>query len=542
MIEKSKDSLNECLTQERKKQDDLHKLLKDIDESRMELDEKKRSLQRIHAEIEREEHKQNRLIASLNIELETMNGDIQAKRDELEQTVCKFNNVRRDMDKLQLAKKKYESIEDKVGILSDQVITLENAVKEREEEKSRLAETLNYTHSEIKSLRNDKQECERQIAELKMELISAREQIQKTYTDFDSERKALCSEIEELESKAQDHCARANRLSEEINAIRRDYIAVKKQLRSQVELDEREKRLECSILGLKADIRNEVQDGLQNLELSRMEVLGELEQLHSQKEHLNKHLDAVHQNLFATKLESIVERDTDPQRAHSTALDDLSWRSEAMHERLAQEQDQLKLRLRQRFSHKADLLEDIRKKSESTLQNLKKKLENLEDLVTTNSRSYSSMTNGSFNGTLRDSDYFTRSQGISGFKHTGKSANGDVLMDGKTRSWITTSPSELIMPSFHELQSQDEILHQDLSSSPSTSPSMRRHGYTAKRPNRSRSAERLSPTTDSHMDERLKEGSNSADQRMKLFMESVSDIGRNEHLDGKSTNGSGPEH
>ncbi|XP_077986474.1 centriolin-like isoform X2 [Glandiceps talaboti] len=569
MIDKSKDNLNECQTQERKKQDELHKLLKEIDESQLQLDERKRALQRLHAEIEREEHKQNRLIASLNVELETVNGDIQSKRDELDQTTAKLHNVRRDMDKLQLTKEKYESLEDKVGILSDQVTSLENAVKEREEEKSRLAETLNYTHNEIKILRNDKQECERQIVEVKMELTSAREQLQKSYTDFELERKALTSEIQELEATAQDHCGRANRLSEDLNGIRQEYIQVKKQLRSQADFDEREQRLQSSIKALKLDIRNEVHDGLKDLEMSRMEVLDELEQLHNQKELLNEQLGVVHNNLNTSQLENMVERDIDPQRPHSTPLDDLAWKKDTMRDKLTQEQDELKLKLRQHFSHKADILEDIRKKSESTLKNLKKKLENLEDLVTANTRSYSSMSFGSrldgVNG-VTDSDYWTKSEtALKGSIQSPGKSNGSRMgdhygmngMEDRSRSWSTSSASELVMPSLHDSPSQDntiEHLQQDFHGSPPTSPTNKRRGYSAKRPYRSRSAERLAGFSPTYSDFNGKlsgqdftsvgessEGK-ASDQRMRQFMDSVGRLGKNSILEDSETRTSSGEH
>ncbi|XP_070532103.1 centriolin-like isoform X2 [Ptychodera flava] len=586
MIDKSKENLNECVMQENKKQEELHGLLKEIDESSLQLDERKRALQRLHSEIEREEIKQNRLIENLNVELETVNADIQGKRDELDQTTAKLHNVKRDMEKLELTKEKYESLEDKVGLLGDQIASLEKALKDRDEEKSQLAETLNFTHNEIQTLRKDKQECERQIAELKMELTSAKEQLQKACTDFDLERKDLTGEIQNLETTAHDHCTRANRLSEELNSIRQEYVQVKNQLRSQADFDDREQRLQGSIKALKADIKNEVQEGLKDLEMSRMEVVDELEQLHSQKEKLHMQLDIYHQNLKASRLEHLPERDTDPQRPHTNSFGELSWRSEAMHEKLTQEQDQLKLKLRQHFSNKAGILEDVRRKSESTLRNLKKKLENLEDLVTSNARSYSSMSSAGrldgMNGIseIKDSDYFSRSEVglksslISLGKSTG-SRNGDHYSglngtEDRTRSWSTSSASELVMPSFHGSQSQENgvgHLPLDTTGSPSTSPSSRRRGYAAKRPTRSRSAERLSgssPITTEHLDVRVNghgqfDRNNSShddehqlgkasDLRMKQFMDSVHSIGgKMEDIESRMNGGenygsNAPEH
>ena len=45
----------------------------------------------------------------------------------------------------------------------------------------------------------------------------------------------------------------------------------------------------------------------------------------------------------------------------------------------------MQLQIRQRVSRQADMLDNVKEKANSTLNSLKRKLDNLEDLVTTNS-------------------------------------------------------------------------------------------------------------------------------------------------------------
>ena len=61
-------------------------------------------------------------------------------------------------------------------------------------------------------------------------------------------------EVSDLETIAQTHCSRANRLSDELNYLGADHLEMKRQLQSQEQLSERESRLEKALRELKTDV------------------------------------------------------------------------------------------------------------------------------------------------------------------------------------------------------------------------------------------------------------------------------------------------
>ena len=61
-------------------------------------------------------------------------------------------------------------------------------------------------------------------------------------------------EVSELETIAQTHCSRANRLSDDLNYLGAEHLELKRQLQSQEQLTDREGRLEKALRELKTDV------------------------------------------------------------------------------------------------------------------------------------------------------------------------------------------------------------------------------------------------------------------------------------------------
>ncbi|XP_054770302.2 centriolin-like [Lytechinus pictus] len=162
----------------------------------------------------------------------------------------------------------------------------------------------------------------------------------------------------------------AIRMSKEVENWKQEYLITKQQLHTHEEVIDQEKKLDSQLQHLKEEIQKEVNEGLRTLEISRLEVLDELQEVHHQKAEINKKLTSFKQ----VKISEFNSQNENSKHKHT----DLEFQ-------LQQEQDLLKLRLEQQMSRQSEVLAGIKEKSESTILSIRHKLNHLEDLVSSTS-------------------------------------------------------------------------------------------------------------------------------------------------------------
>ncbi|XP_064649335.1 centriolin-like [Lineus longissimus] len=378
-IQQRKAMVEEWTRQEKQKRDDMDNVGRDMDRITRDCNEAKKALHKVSKELEKEEGKLSRVISNAHLELENLKTDLALKQDELEESMAKVNQLKREAEQKQYTK--------------ERLVELEQTLKEREreissgnDEKQQLAQALNRSYKELQTLRDDvtqdKEANQEQTELFEQEVEDLRSQLHDTVKELKQTRKKATSDVNDLEQIAQDHCARANRLSDELNSVRQEYLNLKQQLITQTEIIARDRRIEDTVKDLKTDIHTELSYSMHDLEKSRTDAIDELQELHDQKSQIQHTLDDLKENLSGGHGPL-----GDFPAAHNE-----EWRKTAFKDKFAQEQDYLRQQLRQQMSRHEDALLNERQKSEGTLQSLKRRLSNLQDVLSNSDLTRSRMS------------------------------------------------------------------------------------------------------------------------------------------------------
>ncbi|XP_071948113.1 uncharacterized protein [Antedon mediterranea] len=368
-VSQERDALTGILSQQHARQEELHQLLIDVERRQTEAEDSKRVLDKFRADIQHEKEK----MIKFQSQFERKESDLKST---LSQKTSDLRNANEQLKALQNEISNLDTARTKIQHLVTDLETLRHSLEERNEEKTQLAETLNFSHIEIQKLRNEKREIENQMLELELKLQHKQQMVQDANQSNQEAHKRMKKQLNKLTQAVEEHRSRANRLNQELLDTRQQFIQLQeKNTKLSVE-SRKDKKLEASLQNLRKEIKSEVSVGLKDLEMSRFEVMDELHQMNEQKRELNDQLDTLNHSIQMASLESHVDRDVGllPNVNRSQYRDTVK-------EHFEHEQAMLKLKIKQQVERQAEILDSVRRKSESTLSGVRQKLCNFEELV-----------------------------------------------------------------------------------------------------------------------------------------------------------------
>ncbi|XP_077968692.1 centriolin-like isoform X1 [Styela clava] len=368
-----------------RKQDEIEKLTRESNEKQMKLEERERELSNLIREVEREEERLSRIITQLNNEIERMKKDLAEKKDQLESAVMQRDAVKRDMDRLGHVDQNFKEVESKVAECQSQISTLEDELAEVERDRAEVKGQLSAARGEIEAL-NIENEHERN--KLAQKIDDLQQELGRTKT-----RDA--AEIASLEQTAQDHCNRATRLANELNNLREEFINAKKIFRSQEEETEKQQlALERTLSNLKSELRSEViQDETGDIENSRSHA-DEMNKLYDERETNQRKMHTLREiqrscSPPAKAPVSILRKTSAPRVRH---VDNNTSSMQSLREQLAAQQEEIASQIRRQMSRHREAWEERKKQSEGKLESLRRKVDNLDELVSNTSMNSLSRT------------------------------------------------------------------------------------------------------------------------------------------------------
>ncbi|XP_038070146.1 centrosomal protein of 55 kDa-like isoform X2 [Patiria miniata] len=169
-IEKTQQSLMHITVELGTKQEALHQLNRDVVEHHQEAESSQQHVERVQADVEQEENRLSRLIGGMTVEAEHLCSDVAMKRQELEEIGLQLIKVQTQCEEQQQSRKT-------ITELQAQIKELESGKKERLEEKTKLVEALNFSHSEINSFRKEKENVEKILSETMSQLDEANDRL-----------------------------------------------------------------------------------------------------------------------------------------------------------------------------------------------------------------------------------------------------------------------------------------------------------------------------------------------------------------------------
>ncbi|XP_033122052.1 centriolin-like [Anneissia japonica] len=368
-ISQERDTLTNILSQQHVRQEELHQLLMDVERRQLEAEDSKRALESLKADLEHEKTK----MITFQSQYEKKDSELLSS---LSQKTADLRKASEQLKTLQIDIGNLESALGKIQRLEANLEALTHDLESRDDEKTQLAETLNFSHAEIQSLRNEKMEIQNQVLELELKLQRNKKKYSDSSKSNQEALKTMKRQIERLVEAVEEHRNRANRLNQELLETREEYIQLQQKNAKLSAVNRKEKKLEASLRNLREEIKSEVSVGLKDLELSRFEVLDELQEMHEQKRALTSQLDTLNHSLHMATLETSIDRDSGFQHHFNQAQ-----HKDTIKERFEHEQAMLKLKIQQQVERQAEILDSVRKKSEYTLSGVKQKLYNFEELV-----------------------------------------------------------------------------------------------------------------------------------------------------------------
>ncbi|XP_048469673.1 centriolin isoform X1 [Rhincodon typus] len=387
-----------CLEKEKRKEQELFMLQQQIEEKQNELSEQQRLLQCLEKDIQSEEIKLEESASKVKVHLQGLEAELSDKREKFEQAVAKVNLMEERSRKLQ-------HNEEHCTFLENQIATLKHQLSNQEQKQQEMLSELAFCHKEVEfSKKNltrlqelifsERKKAEKHIAAIKEESKAQRTQLEKVLNEQKHENNRLQNELSSRDQTAHDNHERTKRVMTELNEMRQEYFELKQQLRSQEQLEHQQKEIKEAIRTLRSDVKAEISSSLKDLDQSCMEPKNDPDKIWEEEMTLHIETGSLKDNVpFA--------RETFDERLSLTRFNfkDEQWRGDVLRENLRQQEDHLKAQIRQCMSKQAETLCKRKQQTEGNLTSLKRRVDALDELVTsTNVDSFHQYKSSSNNG------------------------------------------------------------------------------------------------------------------------------------------------
>uniref|UniRef100_A0A8C4XYU9 Centriolin n=1 Tax=Gopherus evgoodei TaxID=1825980 RepID=A0A8C4XYU9_9SAUR len=318
----------DCQERQKRKENQLQQLQREIGERELELAKQEMILQHLKAEIVCEEKKLEEYTAKLKDQKQLLEQELTDQQSKFEQAIAKVRLAEERVEKLEKEETWYTALEETVRRTRHQLSERETQLQEKNQEISSLQKELELSKAELNHVQDqilsERKKAEKQITGLKEAIKTQRTQLERALN-----------------------------------------------IKTQEDLENRQKEIKDAVKMLKLVVKDEMRTGLKDVSLSSPELLDDLEAVFEAKECLECELENLRENFP-------FEEKRDLSKIH---LMDEQWRGEALREKLRHQEDRLKAQLRQCMSKQVEVLMKGKRQTEGTLHSLKRQVDALDELV-----------------------------------------------------------------------------------------------------------------------------------------------------------------
>ncbi|KAM5145706.1 centriolin [Mantella aurantiaca] len=389
---------------ESRKEDHLNQLQRSIEGKECEIKQQEACLKLIMKDIEHQEEQLRTSTARLEDQRQKYEREISNQQDFLERINAKVLALEEHAQKLQHEERWCGDLEESLASARHLLSEQEEQLRNKTNEILALQKEMEIYRNELSSLREqltfEKKNDENRIMMLKEAITNQRLQFEKSDEEQKLETSSLKKQLLAVEQAAYDSHERAKRLLKELKQLQAEHAILRKQLKSQEELDKRQQDVNEAVKELKAQVKREIQSTLQDLHCSaKDELVEDAEAILEHNQSLRSQLESLKEN-FPFTINTMSELPLmDKNRSSQGHLKDEQWRGEALREKLQQEEDRLKAQLHQQIFKQADVLNKGRQQTEGSLHNLRRQVNALDDLVNNVSTDSSFHSQNSFGAT-----------------------------------------------------------------------------------------------------------------------------------------------
>ncbi|KAM6316368.1 centriolin isoform 6-T6 [Podargus strigoides] len=353
----------DCQERQKKRENQLQQLQKEIEEKETELARQEAILHRLKQSSEHEGKKLEECTAKVKDQKVLLEKELAEQQKKLEQAVAK----------VRLAEEKLKQLE------------------KEESQRAALEETVRKSKHQLSEKELLLQQKTREIESLQKELEVSRSELNHLHDRIASERKKAEEQISSLRA-----AMKAQRMQ----------LERKLHVKTQEDLEKRQREAENAATLLKVEVEDEMRMRFKSSSPSSLEPLEDLEASPEARGALQCGSETDPFAAASNRLLSL-ERKLDFSKV---ILLDEQWRGEALREKLQHHEDRLKAQLRQRLSQQIEVLLRGKRHTEGTLHSLQRQVDALDDLISSKSSDSLLLTQSSSLVALRDALNFTKTQ------------------------------------------------------------------------------------------------------------------------------------
>ncbi|NXK11915.1 CNTRL protein, partial [Herpetotheres cachinnans] len=406
----------DCQERQKKRENQLQQLQKEIEEKETELAKQEAILHCLKQKSEREGKKLEEYTAKVKNEKILLEKELTDQQKKLEQAIAKVRLAEENLSKLEKEDSQCAALEETVRKCKHQLSEKELELQEKNREIQALQKELEVSKSELNHLQDqiasEKKKAEKQILSLKEAMKMQRMQLERKLHEQKHENNCLQSDTATAEQVALEHHERAKRLIKDLGQIQQDCVDLQTQVQTQGDLENRQRETEKAAALLELEAKDEIRMGFKSSSPPSPEPLEGLEASSEVKGSLQSESDHLEEtDPFATADKRLLSLEEKLNFSEVFLMDE-QWRGEALREKLQHHEDWLKAQLRQCMSKQVEVLIRGKRQTEGTLHSLKRQVDALDDLVSSTSSDSLVLAQSSSLFSLHDALNFKKSQVI----------------------------------------------------------------------------------------------------------------------------------
>ncbi|NXC67584.1 CNTRL protein, partial [Anhinga anhinga] len=404
----------DCQERQKKRENQLQQLQKEIEERETELAKQEAILHRLKQTSEREGKKLEECTAKVKDQKILLEKELADQQKKLEQATAKVRLAEENLRKLQKEESRCAALEETVRKSKHQLSEKELQLQQKNREIQSLQKELEVSKSELNHLQDqiasERRKAEKQISRLKEAMKMQRIQLERKLHEQKHENNCLQSDVATAEQVARNNHERAERLMKDLGQIQEDYMDLQSQVKSQEDLEERQREIQDAAALLKLEVEDEMRMGFKSSSPSSLEPVEDLEASSEVKGSLQCDSDSLEESGHFAAADKRLLSLEEKLNFSKVFLMDEQWRGEALREKLQHLEDRLKAQLRQCMSKQVEVLIRGKQQTEGTLHSLKRQVDALDDLVSSASSDSRFLARSSSLVSLHDALNLTKTQ------------------------------------------------------------------------------------------------------------------------------------
>ncbi|XP_064891580.1 centriolin isoform X6 [Columba livia] len=387
-----KEDILECLRkrkdcQERQKQreNQLQQLQKELEEKAAEVATQEAILHRLKQNSEREGKKLEECTAKAEEQKMLLEKELADQQKKLEQVMAKGRQGEEKLRRLEEEESRRAALEETIRKSKQQLSEKELQLQQKTRETESLQKELEESRSELNRVQDqmatERKRAEKQILRLKEAMKMQQMQLERELHEQKHENACLQSDGARLEQVAHANRERARRLSRGLGQMQRDCAGLQGPVKTE-DLEKRQRETESTATLLKLEVEDEIRKGFGSSSPSSLEPLEGLEACCEAEGGLQGEPgDLEGTGLFAAADKRLLPVEEKLNFSKVFSMKDEQWRGEALREKLQHQEDRLKAQLRQVMSKQVDVLLRGKRQTQGSLHSLQRRLDVLDQLV-----------------------------------------------------------------------------------------------------------------------------------------------------------------